>query len=1215
MNKTKFFGSLLVAALFASTSVFTSCKDYDDDINHLQTEIDGLRSSLKADLDALQSKLTADLNSAKSELQTAINNKADASTVNDLVGRVSALETQLKAVNDALANYAKKSDLDDYAKKSDLDDYAKKSEMDGFVTYAALTGELDALKGLIGDEAGVREAADKNLQLQITALQTWKQTIDEADYQGQLNALQDWQKEVIAANYPKQINDLDTKLSKKISDLAQELSDFKGEYAKDQDELSKKMNGFSQDISKLSIEINILNVLVNKILTSISLVPDLYVNGIEAIEFKSLRYQEVAPGTSGEVIKKVSGKEVAETLIDNGTATATYRLNPATVKLESLDVDKIEYKAATAEVRETRAVSDWSPVLFNGIKEFKNGLMTVYLKKNTIYSLYEKYKAEDGKYYDIDNRGPKDENGKNLGNNKIWIVALNVPRKADAATGQEAADVISENSRLVETTIWPRIARLTWNENLNKSLVKDDEGNLSPIHHYSDSTTLWNSKVDADQMVYDEVLYNKEYNLYELVTGCFDRKAKTDNEITKEDLKTYGLTFRFAIPTKEYKNDVLHVTDQQQFAVVDPVTGIVTSKLPNGVTDNKACVGKEPIIRIDLVDTVNNKLVDQRYCKIKWVEKKFDPIALDPYSEETVLKPCDTNVAGGIKWEWFITKVYAKAAEFGLSQTTFDDIYPTIKYSLVSADPANGTPTLLNDAGDYTKCHPIVKPTTNEQGDALIAEWSMEPQDIARIYPSQSKKFTCTITFESRNTILYPDLTLEYSWIIKLPDLPKINGYYDNYWFEKYATVDVLPVQYKTALYDKIAAGKVVPMGTNLETYNKMNNTVVPGVDYCVYYNNLLNAFTFEEKNGSPYCIVKGLYDLNNSNPENTGCAVWDIQFTKSGKDKFAGELNGDKKYSQFDGYTPDFIDTNSPELGKHKDQSYDSPLYWKTYGAYRLKNSSNKQALQLCWDFGDATKLDIDNPYNDIHCAWCWNFSHRSVNLYADHHNAANQALINPLSDEYEADNLTPKRTHDKKIHMGIWATLNDWNIIPVKDYDICLVAPLRIDANLGGAFEEGYVSGTAVECDAAFTMTDFRGYTVSLTNGSTEWTKYARALWTYYEVESPVWDLDKVKYGMKKADGNVVPDDNLTWETGMTAKQIETATSGNIVFSVTREYKNGKSYLVFRNNVGSNVEGEVNVFIPVTVKYGFGEVTKYCKVRLYPKGKVPADVRIIPF
>ena len=81
------------------------------------------------------------------------------------------------------------------------------------------------------------------------------------------------------------------------------------------------------------------------------------------------------------------------------------------------------------------------------------------------------------------------------------------------------------------------------------------------------------------------------------------------------------------------------------------------------------------------------------------------------------------------------------------------------------------------------------------------------------------------------------------------------------------------------------------------------------------------------------------------------------------------------------------------------------------------------------------------------------------------------------------------------------------------------------------------------------------------------------------------------------------------------MTAKQIETATNGNIVLSVTRQAKNGKYYLVFKNNGGSNVEEEVNVFIPVTVKYGFGEVTKYCQVRLYPKGNVPADVRIIPF
>ena len=46
MNKTKFFSSLLVVALFATASVVTSCKDYDDDIKNLQSQIDGINKTL-----------------------------------------------------------------------------------------------------------------------------------------------------------------------------------------------------------------------------------------------------------------------------------------------------------------------------------------------------------------------------------------------------------------------------------------------------------------------------------------------------------------------------------------------------------------------------------------------------------------------------------------------------------------------------------------------------------------------------------------------------------------------------------------------------------------------------------------------------------------------------------------------------------------------------------------------------------------------------------------------------------------------------------------------------------------------------------------------------------------------------------------------------------------------------------------------------------------
>ena len=53
-------------------------------------------------------------------------------------------------------------------------------------------------------------------------------------------------------------------------------------------------------------------------------------------------------------------------------------------------------------------------------------------------------------------------------------------------------------------------------------------------------------------------------------------------------------------------------------------------------------------------------------------------------------------------------------------------------------------------------------------------------------------------------------------------------------------------------------------------------------------------------------------------------------------------------------------------------------------------------------------------------------------------------------------------------------------------------------------------------------------------------------------------------------------------------------------------------QKYLVFKNNGGSNVEGEVNIFIPVTAEYGFGKVEKFSTVRLYPKDTAPAGVVI---
>ncbi|MBQ1829296.1 MAG: hypothetical protein II115_08890, partial [Prevotella sp.] len=102
MNKTKFFSSLLVAVLFATTSVFVSCKDYDDDIKNLQSQID--KAALKADLDALSTKLAGVESTANAAKTTAENALAKANANKTEIDNVKA--TADKAAADAAEGLA-----------------------------------------------------------------------------------------------------------------------------------------------------------------------------------------------------------------------------------------------------------------------------------------------------------------------------------------------------------------------------------------------------------------------------------------------------------------------------------------------------------------------------------------------------------------------------------------------------------------------------------------------------------------------------------------------------------------------------------------------------------------------------------------------------------------------------------------------------------------------------------------------------------------------------------------------------------------------------------------------------------------------------------------------------------------------------------------------------------------------------------------------------
>ena len=96
MNK-KFLSAILFGALMVtSTGTFVSCKDYDDDIENLQGQIDGLKSTLSADIQTLKSDLAA----AKAEAIAAAN-AAKAEAIAAAEAKIAALEAELDATSAA----------------------------------------------------------------------------------------------------------------------------------------------------------------------------------------------------------------------------------------------------------------------------------------------------------------------------------------------------------------------------------------------------------------------------------------------------------------------------------------------------------------------------------------------------------------------------------------------------------------------------------------------------------------------------------------------------------------------------------------------------------------------------------------------------------------------------------------------------------------------------------------------------------------------------------------------------------------------------------------------------------------------------------------------------------------------------------------------------------------------------------------------------------
>lgn len=715
----KIFKNLLALFVTGTMLAGVGCKDYDDDINKINDRLDELTTGKIADIE-----------SQISSMQTTIQN-------------LQALETRIKALEDAQVTDADLQKLQDAIDAIEANYVTKDYLTTTLGSYATTQYVGNAIKA-VTDALG-KFTTDEAIQAAIDAA---KQSAIEAAGKACEEAFKTAVESVIAGATEEPTSEIGKAFKEYDAHIKQLLTDA-----------VEKEDGFiNQAIAEqIKAAVDAMSAKLSGRLTSLQVIPDLYVNGIETIKLKSFKYTawDVTSSATAETVKQ--GTATSTTAQD--VTAVRYLVSPTTVTFEDIQEPSFVFEMAKTETRS--AVKE--QLLNVDSYSVEDGVLTVNVKKasGTEITLDKGY---------------------------IYTAALGVPIAEQWLTDANKPEVVySDFVALAETTVEPKIAALV----NDKFVCEDPDGH----NHYYESYEAAQAAAAVKQVAYDDKL-----DLLTLVTGCYVDATDGAVEITKDELTAAGLEFRFALPTKPFVKGENN-TDQQQFATIAGST--MTSKLPDGTTNNQAAIDKTPVVRVELVD-VNNKnaVVDVRYFKIQWVRKTIAPIDLGViYTFEYTLG-CN-EFQGKFLWNQMVNEVLAKIGETGMSQDEFLATYtvPTIatvekgskeyyyhEVGKVATALADGVEFVYNfdDPVDESAAAFTWRLTVDQIGDV-----------IDDLLADKEVKYVVNVTIPAQNSY-QGSVNFAFEVKVALPVLPEIYGYDSSFWYTDYTLAYVYPIQYNT---------------------------------------------------------------------------------------------------------------------------------------------------------------------------------------------------------------------------------------------------------------------------------------------------------------------------------------------------------------------------------------------------------------------------------
>lgn len=755
--KTRLFRTV-VAFFFAGMALtWVGCSDYDQDIADLNSRIDELTTGKIASIESQYSSLQSTLNSLQSA-DAAMTSKIAAleasakQDVADLKGEQAAIQQALadmeaaqKTLKETIA--AVEAQLDGFLTKSDLD-----ATLASYATTEALAEVAAALDGV--EDAVVAKAIEEATKAAVEAAGKALEESFQAKFDAALASAGLVTEDALKAK----IDEAAAAMDQKIADAIAKAMENNGEVSID---IAKELAAAVEQIAQY----------LHGRLTSLLIVPDLYEDGIETVEFKTLAYTEWTKSDK-EAYTQKGNKTFTTSYL---TQKVNYTVGPKVVATEDIEKPVFVFNEA-----ETRAATPALEVVDYAIK---GGVLTVDVVKRAAMAT-------------VNNVEPM-----------IWIGALEAPiAAAHLMEGEEGAVVRSDWAKFKEYSVVPYIASLI-DCNEAKPIAKFT---CTANGHDHFSATYEDAK-EADPSQYAN--YNAELNLTEMVTGCYMEDGDAV-EFTKAQMAKSGLALNFVAPTEPYTIETNN-TDQQKFIKVYERDGVwyAKAKLPSGAENNEAAIDKQPIVRVELIDTNNNNaIVDVRYFKVEWTQVVAEPV------EFGVIKSfnytlCNCDFFGTITWDEFVTEILSEYTDEGMSYSEFYTYYnlETASMTIASDDHVVGDKTTVEDEGDVDNLvanyadYEFVHNFDTDMRSNTAMMWHVTTKQIGTVIDDllagKEVKKTLDVVIEPKEQHFadYGKLYFSFEVVINLPELAKMSDeYMHTFWKEVGEVARIFPVQYDT---------------------------------------------------------------------------------------------------------------------------------------------------------------------------------------------------------------------------------------------------------------------------------------------------------------------------------------------------------------------------------------------------------------------------------